>query len=118
MRIEKRAFNARDDPAYFLSYFGGTEAVGVVVEGIYLAAVEGRGKLVNTDVNVLSLRSRPNSGILEAFEKGTVAQYLTVLLVFSCFAKFTSLRLVQLHATVGNIKEQVNRGQANFENVL
>ena len=45
MRIEKRAFNARDDPAYFLSYFEGTEAVGVVVEGIYLAAVEGRGKL-------------------------------------------------------------------------
>jgi hypothetical protein len=81
MRIEKRAFNARDDLAYFLSYFGGTEAVGVVVEGIYLAAVEGRGKLVNTDKNVLSLRSRPNSGILEAFKKGTVAQYLTSLLV-------------------------------------
>jgi hypothetical protein len=39
-----------------------------------------------------------------------------VLLV--SFAKPTTLRLVQLHATVGNIKEQVNRGQANFENVL
>jgi hypothetical protein len=116
MRIEKRAFKARDDTTYVLSYFRGTEAVGVVVEGIYLAAVECRGKLVNTDMNVLRLRPRPNSSILEAFKKGTVAQYLTVLLV--SFAKPTTLRLVQLHATVGNIKEQVNRGQANFENVL